>query len=262
MRVKLLLTAMRPGTALPLNYHHAVAQAIYRKLGQASIDFATKLHDVGYRTNGQVFKLFTFSRLQTTKARQHDDKLLLEHPEIFLQVGSPVAAFIEHLIGGISMARIWDFAGSKFQFVRAELVRPPMFQEKMRLHALSPITEWIRREREHPTFLSLTDDWSEITRANLVRKYKALYGREPEKQELIWRWDQDYIERAKERGKRLSVLREIHGINIRGWLAPFTVEGSKELMEMGYEAGFGSRNSMGFGMAEVDTFAKRGAKES
>lgn len=256
MRVKLLLTAMRPGTVLPLNYHHAVAQAIYRKLGSASIDFATQLHDVGYRTNGQVFKLFTFSRLQTTKARQHGDKLLLEHPEIFLQVSSPVAAFIEHLIGGISMARIWDFAGGKFQFVRAELVPPPIFQERTRFHALSPITEWIRGDREHPTFLSLTDDWSEIMRSNLVRKYKALYGREPEGQELIWRWDRDYIHRAEQRGKRLSVLREIHGINIRGWLAPFTAEGSRELIELGYEAGFGARNSMGFGMAEVDTFSK------
>jgi CRISPR-associated endoribonuclease Cas6 len=29
-----------------------------------------------------------------------------------------------------------------------------------------------------------------------------------------------------------------------------TVEGSTELIEIGYEAGFGARNSMGFGMAE------------
>ncbi|MGZ5483881.1 MAG: CRISPR-associated endoribonuclease Cas6 [Pyrinomonadaceae bacterium] len=247
---------MRPGTALPLNYHHAVAQAIYRKLGSASIEFATNLHDVGYRTNGHVFKLFTFSRLQTTKAHRQDDKLLLEHPEIFLQVSSPVAAFIEHLIGGISMGRIWNIAGSKFQFIRAELVPPPIFHETMRFHALSPITEWIRGEREHPTFLSLTDEWSEIMRANLVRKYKALYDCEPENQKLIWSWDDDYIDRAEQRGKRLSVLREIHGINIRGWLAPFTIEGSKELIELGYEAGFGARNSMGFGMAEVDTFSR------
>jgi CRISPR-associated endoribonuclease Cas6 len=247
---------MRPGTALPLNYHHAVAQAIYRKLGSASIEFATKLHDVGYRTNGQVFKLFTFSRLQTTRARQRDDKLLLEHSEIFLPVSSPVAAFIEHLIGGISMARIWDFAGGKFQFVSAELVPPPPFQERMSFHALSPMTAWFRGEREHPTFLSLADDWSDVMRTNLMRKYKALYDREPENQELIWRWDQNYIDGAKQRGKRLSVLREIHGINIRGWLAPFSVEGSMELIELGYEAGFGARNSMGFGRSEADTFSR------
>ena len=247
---------MRPGTVLPLNYHYAVAQAIYRKLGSASIEFATKLHDVGYRTNGQVFRLFTFSRLQATRARQHDDKLLLEHPEIFLQVSSPVAAFIEHLIGGISLARIWDFEGAKFQFVRAELVPPPTFQERMRFQALSPITAWVRGEREHPTFLSLADDWSDVMRANLTQKYKALYDREPENQELIWRWDRNYIDGAKQRGMRLSVLREIHGINIRGWLAPFAVEGSRELIELGYEAGFGARNSMGFGMAEADNFSR------
>jgi len=89
---------------------------------------------------------------QSREGWQHDDRLLLEHPEIFLQVSSPVAAVIEHLIGGISMARIWDFAGGKFQFVRAELVPPPIFQESMKFHALSPITERIRGEREHPTW--------------------------------------------------------------------------------------------------------------
>lgn len=47
------------------------------------------------------------------------------------------------------------------------------------------------------------------------------------------------------------MLTDIRGIKVRGWLAPFTVEGSPELIELGYEAGFGSRNSMGFGMAEV-----------
>jgi CRISPR-associated endoribonuclease Cas6 len=38
---------------------------------------------------------------------------------------------------------------------------------------------------------------------------------------------------------------------VRGWLVPFRVEGSKELIELGYEAGFGKNNAMGFGMAEV-----------
>lgn len=73
------------------------------------------------------------------------------------------------------MARIWDFAGGKFQFVRAELVPPPIFQESMKFHALSPITEWIRGEREHPTFLSLTDDWSEIMRAFTSENLAALW---------------------------------------------------------------------------------------
>jgi CRISPR-associated endoribonuclease Cas6 len=251
VRVKLTLNALRRETVLPLNYHHAVASFIYATLASASVDFAAQLHDVGFRTNGRTFKLFTFSRLQTTRARQHLDKLVLEHPEVLLQISSPVGQFIEKLIGGFSGNPIVEIAGNEFQFVRAELIPPPIFQERMKLRALSPITESVRGEREHPTFLSLEDDWSEVMGANLLRKYEALYDCQPDDKSFVWRWDKDYIARAEQRGKRLSVLREIHGISIRGWLAPFTVEGSKALIELGYEAGFGARNSMGFGMAEV-----------
>ena|GEM_PF-6212384 len=34
-------------------------------------------------------------------------------------------------------------------------------------------------------------------------------------------------------------------------LAPFTARGPVELLQIGYEAGFGEKGSMGFGMAEV-----------
>jgi CRISPR-associated endoribonuclease Cas6 len=34
-------------------------------------------------------------------------------------------------------------------------------------------------------------------------------------------------------------------------MAPFTLKGDTELMKIGYEAGYGEKNSMGFGMAKV-----------
>ena len=125
----------------------------------------------------------------------------------------------------------------------------------MAFRALSPITESFRNGQEHPRFLSLADDWSEIMQRNLLRKHEVLYGNPPEDQRFLWTWDKEYVARAEERGKRLSVLRDIRGIKIRGWLAPFMVEGSRALIELGYEAGFGARNSMGFGMAEPEARA-------
>jgi CRISPR-associated endoribonuclease Cas6 len=243
--------ALQRGATLPLNYHHALASFIYATLASGSFEFASQLHDVGYKTNGRSFKLFTFSRLQTTKARREDDKLVLEHPEVSLQITSPVGEFIEHLIGGFSGNPELEIANAKFHLAHAELLPPPVFQERMSFRALSPITESIRGEREHPTFLSLKDEWSEVIRANLLRKHEVLYGHPPDDNRLTWLWDQEYIARVEQKGKRLSVLREIHGIKIRGWLAPFKVEGSTALIELGYEAGFGARNSMGFGMAEA-----------
>lgn len=251
MRVRLTMTALRHRTELPLDYHHAVQSFIYATLASGSIEFAAKLHDVGYKTNGRTYKLFTFSRLQTTKASVDGHRLILESPNVRLLISSPVGEFIEQLVAGVSGGRELRIAGAMFQLAHIELMPPPVFQERMAFRALSPITETVRGEREHPSFLSLSDDWSEVLRANLLRKYEVLYGHQPDDQRFVWTWDKDYIARADQDGRRLSVLKEIHGINIKGWLAPFAVEGSKSLIEMGYEAGFGSRNSNGFGMCEL-----------
>lgn len=130
------------------------------------------------------------------------------------------------------------------------------FKEEMAFRALSPLTETFRLGQQHPTFLSLEDDWSEIMQRNLLRKHQVLFGYQPEDTRLAWSWDKEYIARAERLGKRLSVLRDVRGTKIRGWLAPFTVEGSRALIDLGYEAGFGARNSMGFGMCEPSSNRK------
>ena len=39
---------------------------------------------------------------------------------------------------------------------------------------------------------------------------------------------------------------------VKGTLAPFRLQAPKELIEVGYECGFGEKNSQGFGMVKVD----------
>ena len=55
----------------------------------------------------------------------------------------------------------------------------------------------------------------------------------------------------------MSVLRDIREMKIRTWLAPFMVEGSRALIELGYEAGFGARNSMGLKWLRQATYGAR-----
>lgn len=252
MRVKLTLMASRQKTMLPLNYNHAVAGLIYRTLGKASEAFAAMLHDEGFKAERRTFKLFTFSRLFTKRHRLVGDRLLLESPEMTLQVSSPVADFIEHFVTGLFQSAAFEIAGAQFTLAEAETIAPPEFGERMNFRALSPVTESLRDEHNGVRYLGLEDDWSEVLQRNLIRKHLALYGREPSDNRLRWEWDKAYIAEAQKRNRRLSALIEItHGIKVRGWQAPFTVEGSKELIALGYEAGFGKNNAMGFGMAEV-----------
>lgn len=49
----------------------------------------------------------------------------------------------------------------------------------------------------------------------------------------------------------MTRLIDYKGIKIRGVMAPFTARGNVELLKLGYSAGFGEKNSLGFGMVEV-----------
>lgn len=250
MRVKLTFHASKQATLLPLNYNYAVASLIYSTLNKSSIDFAARLHDKGFDDEGRKFKLFTFSRLNTQRTRVVKDYLLLEDSKVSFQVSSPISDFIEHFVTGLFQWETFNIAGADFYLENAETLAAPEFISQMDFRALSPITETTKEEgAKHARYLDLKDDWSKIIQHNLIHKHKALLGCSPSDESLRWIWDQDYIAEAEKRGRRLSVLTDIHGIKVRGWLAPFIVEGSRELIELGYEAGFGSRNSMGFGMA-------------
>ncbi|HEX8142892.1 MAG TPA: CRISPR-associated endoribonuclease Cas6 [Pyrinomonadaceae bacterium] len=251
MRVRLTLLASKQATLLPLNYNHAVASLIYDTLGSASTEFATRLHDEGFKTGGRSFKLFTFSRLAPRRSRLAGDRLLLEDPTLSMQISSPVSEFVEHFVSGLFQRETFQIAGASFTLQQAETLSAPVFTDRMSFRAISPITESVRDAHGGVRFLSPEDDWSEIIWRNLLRKHEALHGHTPAcERPLRWTWDQAYLAEAARRGRRASVLTDIRGIKVRGWLVPFTVEGSKELIELGYEAGYGSRNSMGFGMAE------------
>jgi CRISPR-associated endoribonuclease Cas6 len=252
MRVKLTLMATGPKANLPLNYNHAVASLIYRTLGKASEEFAAMLHDEGFKAERRSFKLFTFSRLFANGSRVVGDRLLLESPTVTLLVSSPVGDFIEHFVSGLFQSEGFNIAGAEFKLAEAETLAIPEFSEHMKFRALAPITESVRDEQNRVRYLGLEDNWSEIVERNLVRKYIALHGCEPGDSRLHWEWDEVYIKEQAKRNRRPSVLIEVsEGIKVRGWLVPFKVEGSKELIEIGYEVGFGKNNAMGFGLAEV-----------
>ena len=59
------------------------------------------------------------------------------------------------------------------------------------------------------------------------------------------RFDDGYIRRKQ---GRVIHLVDFKDIKIRGIVCPFRVSGSRALIQVGYECGFGDKNSAGFGM--------------
>jgi len=118
--------------------------------------------------------------------------------------------------------------------------------------------------RESPgssrTVFLTTDDpvgFSEGVRRNLINKYIAVHGHAPTDDRLELRFDEKYLTRLKSQGKPATKLISIHDIQVRGVLCPFTLTGSPLLMKTGYSAGFGEKNSLGFGMSKVSERTQR-----
>ena len=250
MRMKLVFRAKDEKASIPLNYNYAVSALIYKTIAESSPEFAQRLHEKGFVVQEKTFKLFTFSRIETKNAFVDfkSSRIFLNNPYIKLQVSSPIDEFLKNFVFGTFSQQTFRIDKSEFILDSAETIEEPEIIDEMSFRALSPITESIRNEENGTVYLLPNDNWSEIITRNLQRKYEALYGKTLPDAKVEWKWNEDYFADERKQ-KKAEKLIDIKGIKVRGWLAPFSVKGDKELIKLGYETGFGNKNSQGFGMA-------------
>lgn len=252
MRIKLTFKANDERASIPLNYNYAVSALIYKTIAESSPEFAKKLHEKGFVVGEKTFKLFTFSRIETKDAFVDfkSKRIFLNNPYIKLQVSSPIDEFLKNFVFGTFTQQIFRIDKSDFVLDSAETIEETEITEEMSFRALSPVTESIRNDKNEAVYLLPKDAWSEIITRNLQRKYEALYGKTLPDAKVEWKWNEEYFADERKQ-KKAEKLIDIKGIKVRGWLAPFSVKGDRELIKLGYETGFGNKNSQGFGMVEI-----------
>jgi CRISPR-associated endoribonuclease Cas6 len=126
----------------------------------------------------------------------------------------------------------------------------PEFAQTTEFTCLAPIIAAVAREDRTTAYLRPTDpEFSEAVRANLLWKHRVLYNADPEDCSLAMEFSPRYLADPRTRGG--TKLVNFKGISMVGAMAPFRLTGSKELMRVGYECGFGGKNGIGCGMAEV-----------
>jgi CRISPR-associated endoribonuclease Cas6 len=252
MRLALSLRPDRVPCTIPFDYAHALTAVVYGFLDSASHDYARFLHDEGYRSGAKRFKLFTFSQLLIPQREIAQGGLRCLSSEISWQISSPISEFIEHLAQGLLSLGRMRVGANEFALERVEVLPVPRFSSEMSFRSLSPTVVAVGSEREGKfgaRYLRADDPaLSQALRKNLLKKFVLVYGREPASRELFVEFDREYLRR---KGEEIYRLVDYKGTKIKAIMAPFTVRGSPELIEIGYEAGFGEKNSMGFGMVEV-----------
>lgn len=247
------------------------------------------------------FKLFTYSMLNGKKYSIKADKIIFENAEVTWEISSPVDVFLQHLItGAFTQGQVVNLGnnqiGARFLIEQVETAPKPNFKETMRFTCMSPITisklydkniagkidaDHLRTEMSvlnknidndnifQNNSINLgchyirpwEDGFSEAIEQNLIKKYRLVYGKEPDgyiknscnlyenkgMPKFKIAIDNDYMNR-----KSGKITKKINFKNteIIGFMAPFEATGSPELIEIGYEAGFGEKGSIGCGMVK------------
>lgn len=237
MRIRVDLTPPEGVAKVDLNYSYYLSSLIYRAIKSADKTLSLELH----RPYGP--KLFTFSKLFAENFKIDGEWMWIEGSAHFF-FSSPKNEMCGKFVEGLLTNPQVNIGDAQFLVTGIEVLREKKIGEKEKFVTLSPITvSTVERQgysRKSVDLYPSDARFYEIIRKNLVKKYVALHGIEPEDVELS-------IKPIAVKPKRLKIKNTFH----RCSEMVFVAEGSRELLEVGYKAGFGAKNSMGFGMVKV-----------
>ena len=239
MRLKINLRSPNNHLLIPYNYNHVLSAIIYRKIND--LDLAAKLHF------SKDFKFFTFSQIYFEKWKYNRQGIVSLDGKLSFYVSSPNDHLIKSLVEGHLENTEVDFKGSKLLVEKIELLKKPEFENKMKMKTMSPVTASIKREIDNK--LKIWDlgpgdeRFYEGVQKNLINKYISFYG---DYNGDKWVKLKPDMKTAKKR--RIEIKGDFH----RGYMMNFEIEADPNLIEFAYGCGLGEKNSMGFGMIEVN----------
>lgn len=251
MRIELTIDHLS-NQKLPVNYQYLISSWIYKTLHESDADFADWLHTQGFTSKGKRYKHFCFSMLQPQFYKIHKKEKVFELVEAptKLVLSFNINKAAKDMIKGLFQNNMVEFrSGESFNMLgminQVQLQKPPTFKEKMQLKTLTPICISVGSEnKKYLTYLSPKDDgYEEAFINNLVDKANAYL-------------EEERYSSAQVGFKLLSEsvkpkLWTVKKTGYKGYLFDFELSAPKELMEIGYYAGFGVMNSsLGMGFCE------------
>ncbi len=266
MRLKLSCQFVSSSTVL-FNYSYQLQNVIYSFIRNSSPEFSAFLHNTGFVEENRPFKLFTFSKLFFEDGYLGDEGFT-NVSSFHLMFSTPIQKNYEHLVLGIFANQNFTIHFSKKHSVKAlissvESLAEPSFDPEMRFVCLSPIAVSTGKKIgdrvvQHYLDYMIPEERKQFVknlRNNLLKKYKLIHKKDFEgNPDFDLSFDVDYI--MKRKGsirKNIKFKRDKESgryTHIIGMEAPFTVKADPELINIGYQCGFGEKNSAGFGMVE------------
>jgi CRISPR-associated endoribonuclease Cas6 len=263
MRLKLTLTVDRRLNTLPLNYQYPVSSWIYKTIHASNSDFSRWLHQQGYTLENKRFKLFTFSDIFIRpRWKRFGDRIAIYSGRSELQLSFYVDEAVEHFIIGLFQNQRFSLGDRRskagFEVQTVERLADPEFTPEMSFRTLSPIClSRTISDKNHAEYIYPHDsDYPVYFFDNLLYKYMAVTEEEISFETVKAEMQQRQpftLEVLDDPVSRLIKIRADtpQETSVRGYFYRFKITAPVELLELGYHAGFGEKNSTGFGFCDL-----------
>jgi len=242
---------LRRGNSLPVNYQYELSSWIYKVIQRADHEYSTFLHEKGFSVDGRNFKMFTFSQLDLRPYKISGNQIRLLGKEILLNIRFLIDSSLDHFIKGLFMEQCFSLGDRNtvvdFEVSSVETIAPPLFKSVMQYQCLSPICVSRRRPDDSAEYVSPEDPgFGALLVQNLQRKAKALVSITGDKEQAASDFKFRLLNTPRKKGIHIKADTAQH-TQVIGYLFHFELSAPLELHEIGYFAGFGEKNSMGFG---------------
>lgn len=243
MHLYLTLKQLNKSAQIPINYNYFIQSAIYANLEPG---LACRIHDRGYQAGSRKYKLFTFSKLLGRFVFNQEQRTISFPDGAVLVISSPDADFIESFVNTVLQKPFLRVDQADFEISGVETKGYKILTGTVKLKTLSPVVVYstlIKPEGSKYTcfYQAGEPEWTRLVGENLRKKYNAFYDKTPPEGEIMVR----LINRP-----RLHVMNYKNTV-IKGYTNNLELTGPRELLQMGYDAGLGSKGSQGFGCVEL-----------
>ncbi|NJE62328.1 CRISPR-associated endoribonuclease Cas6 [Thermococcus sp. 21S7] len=245
MRFAIRLQPENEPFQVPFNHQHKLQGLIYRRIQRVNPHLSLRLH------SPKMPKLFTFSLFMAERRELEKGKpYFFGHGRAYFYFSTASPEIAEAFIGGLLQKPEVELWGERFVVEEVKALAEPEKLSGRKFVTLSPIavtTKRVQFGRPRSYDLSPTEpEFYELILENLREKYLAIYAERP---------PEDFdMKVLNAKPKRFEVKPGIFQV---AWHLVFRAKGDEGLLRAGYMAGFGEKNSIGFGMVKVDG-SKRG----
>lgn len=227
---------------LPIHYNNIVQAFIYNNIDEK---LATFLHDKGFSFNNRVFKLFSFSRILNRGKKV--EKYFNFGKKIEFIVSSPLDEFCKSIANYMLQRDDLYLGQNKIKTDQIQIYNFKVTTDEIIVNTLSPVVTYstlLRADGRKYTcyFMPGDPDFDRIIYENLVKKYNVINNTNIS-------FDNEIEVIPIGQAKQNFIYYK--NIIIKGVSGKFLVKGDRRLLQVGIDAGFGSKNSQGFGCMKI-----------